>query len=251
METHEFDKIDLLSYVTGGCDETKSERISTHLLTCRSCRSSVEAFRSENAAFLNTHPYAGMTQTSDTVPIRRTVPFPMRRIYGIAASILLLLSAGYFLHLQEDAPSSQIKGAVGLKLFVKNARGEIEMRDKHVYCAGERIQFQYSCGIRNKFMLLSIDTTGAVMQYYPVHGDSSEALEPGQDIPLPHSILLDEYSGRELFIGIFSEKKLRADHIRDEIKADFNRTNNIDSIGLSMKDVSLWNQRIVVIKGTR
>jgi hypothetical protein len=245
METHEFDKIDLLTFVTGGYGEKEAERIDLHVRACPSCRSYVDTFRSQNAAFLRSHPYEEMETGAAQAPFRSW------RIYGIAASIVVLLTAGYFFHQRETMPSSRIKGAAGLTLYVKNARGEIEMRNEQVYSTGERIQFSYSCGSRNKFLLLSIDATGAITHYYPFRGDSSEVLEPGQDIPLPHSIILDEYIGREIFFGVFSETKLHAARIEDSLKADFNRTKNIDSIGFSIKDVSVWRHPIVVIKGTR
>jgi hypothetical protein len=249
METHEFDKIDLLEFATGACAEVDAARISAHLTSCASCRSFVEEFRSENAAFLSGHPYEVADDAAAPKP--RIVAFRWRRVYGIAALVALMVTTGSFFLLRDETGPTRVKGATGLKLYVKNADGAIEIREKQVYRAGERIQFSYSCDKRNKFLLLSIDTSGVITRYYPVAGDSSEALEPGQDIPLSHSILLDDYAGRELFIGIFSEEKIRADLLRDSLAAGFNRTHEIDSIGLAVKNAFVWKLPIVTIKGTR
>jgi hypothetical protein len=249
MEMHDIDKIDLLTFVTGGSDEKNAARVQAHILGCDSCRSYVERFRSENDSFLGSHPIDETVPSFASAPTGRPVRFRMRSIYGIAASIVIAFTTGYLLRPQEPMPSSRTKGAVGLTLYVKNAQGEIEKRKEQVYSAGERIQFLYSCDERNKFILLSIDASGAVTQYFPFQGDSSESLEPGQDIPLSHSILLDEYVGKELFIGVFSEKKLPAAAVKGQLRADFDRTRNIDSTGLSIKDVVVWEQPVAVIKG--
>ncbi len=251
METHEFDKIDLLSFATGGCIEAEAKRIAAHVLTCAPCRSYVESFRSENAAFVRSHPFEETARTVASASVRRLIPFRMRSIYGIAASIVIAFTTGYMLHSQQPLQSMRTKGSVGLAVYVKNARGEIEKRKEQVYVAGERIQFLYSCDTRNKFMLLSVDTSAAVTRYYPVTGDSSVALEPGQDIPLPHSILLDDYAGKEVFFGVFSENKVPAASVQDSLTADFARTNNLDSIGIALKDAAIWKLPIIVLKGTR
>jgi hypothetical protein len=250
METHEFDKIDLLTFATGGCAETEAKRIAAHILTCDLCRSYVETFSSENAAFIGAHPFEA-TVPAAAAPARRTVPFRMRTIYGIAASIAIAFTTGYLFHAREPALSSRIKGSVGLTLYVKTTQGEIEKRREQVYTAGERIQFLYSCDTHNKFMLLSIDTTGTVTRYYPASGDSSDALEPGQDIPLSHSIQLDEYAGKEVFIGVFSENKQYTAHVQAALTAGFARTNNLDSISLALSDAVIWKLPVVVIKGKR
>jgi hypothetical protein len=247
MEIHEFDKMDLLTYATGGSSEQEARRIRTHLLACPSCRQYIETFGSENSSFLASRPFEEIA--GSTTETRRAAAFRPWRIYALAASLALAVTTGYFFLLQGPSQVSRIKGAVGLELYVKNAQGEIEKRDQQVYTTGERIQFRYSCAGRNKFILLSIDTAGAITTYYPSQGDSSEVLEPGQDIPLPHSILLDDYNGKELFLGVFSEKRLAAPYVRERLRADFNRVNGIDSIGLFMKNVSIWKQSVSVIKG--
>jgi hypothetical protein len=251
METHEFDKIDLLTFATGGSGEEEARRIRMHLRECPACRRFVETFDSEKSSFLAAHPFAEPIGREPESQTRRTAVFSPWRAYALAASLTIAVATGSFFLMRTPARDARIKGTAGLELFVKNARGEVEKRVQPLYTTGERIQFLYSCAGRNEFMLLSIDTAGAVTTYYPSRGDSSEALEPGQGIPLSHSILLDDYSGREVFLGVFSDQKLFAPLVAQQLRADFQRAGGIDSINLSMKNVSIWKQSIVVVKGTK
>jgi hypothetical protein len=100
-------------------------------------------------------------------------------------------------------------------------------------------------------MLLSIDTSGSITRYYPQQGDSSVVLQPGQDIPLPHSILLDDYTGKELFIGIFSEKSQGLTEVQSRIKTEFNRVKKIDSLNVPVTDAVVCKQYIAVREGAR
>jgi hypothetical protein len=251
MKICEFDKIDLLNFATGSCDDHESRRIKSHLLACHSCRCYVEAYTTQAIDFLHNNPYSASGMPDAVISTRKIAPFRLRTIYGIAASLAILCTTMYFYNHDGNKLLSRVKGETGLELVVKNNRGQIEKRDMQAYYGGERIQFLYSCARRNKFILVSMDSAGAVTQYYPRYGDSSEVLEPGQDVPLSHSILLDEYTGREMFIGVFSEKKLRAAEVRDRLLADFIRTKSFDSIALPDKNVTLCKHIILAVKGVR
>jgi hypothetical protein len=186
--------------------------------------------KNEKTAFLQTLPYDGIALSPKDAQNTRLVFHKTQKLYSLAASFLVFIAAGYFF-LQHNQTGSRIKGEANLKLFVKSQNGAIEKRGEQRYLPGEKIQFLYSCGGQNKFILLSIDTSGTISQYYPAQGDSSIALEPGQDAPLPHSILLDRYIGKELFIGVFSEKPQNCQVIKNIVKASFDRSRSLDAIG--------------------
>jgi len=246
---HEFDTIDLMTYACGGCDKSASEVIEAHLTRCDRCRTLVESLKAENAQFIATYPFLAPPPKAGSLSTNR-VAFRMRHAYAIAASIAILLTTGYFFHSQYSAPSYGIKGEEGLALFVQNARGVVEQRGAQRYASGERIQFVYSCGQRHHFMLFSADTTGAVTRYYPQAGDSSVVLEPGQGVPLTHSIVLDNYTGRELFMGIFSDKKLRADSVQQSIEAVIHRAKSLDSITIAGGGILMVKRYIIVERGS-
>jgi hypothetical protein len=250
MKTCEFDKVDLLAFATGSLNDFDSKRIKSHLESCASCRKYVLEFKAQSTEFLEKNPSTAWLKPESAVAAAKKAPpiFPFRKVYGIAASLAILCTTMYFFNGRESLPLSRVKGSTGLTLVVKNMTGKIERRDTQTYSAGERVQFIYSCERRNKFILMSIDTTGSITQYYPLKGDSSEVLEPGCDIPLSHSILLDEYIGRELFIGVFSERKLSAQDVRDRVLMDFNRTKTFEAITMADKNVTVYTQSILAVK---
>ena len=229
MENHIFNKIQLISYFIGDVGNDLSLKISEHLKICPSCSDYKIKLEGEKNAFLKTHTFEEVAFQEKSVSDNRLSFRIMPKIYSLEASFLVFITAGFFL-LQHSDPGSRIKGEVNLKLFVKNSSGAIEKRGEQRYFPGEKVQFLYSCGSRNKFILISVDTSGTISQYYPSQGDSSISLEPGQDVPLPHSILLDTYIGKELFVGVFSEKPLYCPAITKAAQASFDRSRSLDSI---------------------
>jgi hypothetical protein len=229
VENHIFNKIQLISYFVGDVDNDLSHKISEHLKICPSCSDYIIKLEGEKNAFLKTHAFEEIAFQEKSVGDNRLSFRIMPKIYGLAASFLVFITAGFSL-LQHFEPGSRIKGEVNLKLFVKNSSGAIEKRGEQRYYPGEKVQFLYSCGSRNKFILISVDTSGTISQYYPSQGDSSISLDPGQEVPLPHSILLDRYIGKELFIGIFSEKSMYYPAIKKVVKSSFDQSRSLDSI---------------------
>ena len=216
MKNHIFNKIQLTSYFVADVDNDLSLKISGTSEVCASCRDYVNNLKNEKIVFLQTLPYNEIALPQKDAQNTRLVFHKTPKFYSLAASLLVFIAAGYFF-LQHTEPASRIKGEEGLKLFVKNGNGAVEKRGEQRYFPGEKVQFLYSCGSQNKFMLLSVDTSGTISQYYPAQGDSSIALEPGQDAPLPHSILLDKYIGKESY-RIFSEKPLNCPSIKKIVK---------------------------------
>jgi hypothetical protein len=231
---HAYDKIDLLSYFTGDASDEKRKAIEAHVALCASCSRHLAVLESEKSAFLKAHPF----ETTMALPPRRTgrrvLPFVRRRYYALAASLMLFVCAGYLFMSSRTGPDYRIKGGtVGLKAFVLNHSGAIEKRGERVYYTGEKIQFLYSCAEENRLILMGLDTTGAITTYFPSSQDSSTTLERGADLPLPNSIVLDEYTGRELFLAIFSKKTLSVPDMRQRLSARFAGTHSIDSIDIN------------------
>jgi hypothetical protein len=158
----------------------------------------------------------------------------MPQAYALAATLLLFAVAGVFYSAWRSADSYRIKGATGIEIFVKTDNKRVEKRLSQVYHPGEYIQLVYSCAHADKFVLLSIDERGKVSTYYPSEGDSSILLQKGRDIPLPNSILLDDYVGRELFVAVFSRDRLAVGSIRDKLRAAFENEQDLGMISLAV-----------------
>ncbi|MBN2188016.1 MAG: hypothetical protein JW699_01075 [Chitinispirillaceae bacterium] len=248
---HPFDRTDLLQYATGSCDAAKRRAFAEHLASCPACSARVGAIEAEKKAFLSAHPFETTVTLPERMPVKRTVPFFRQPLYAIAASLVIFIGAGFLYTAGSRHGENRIKGETGLKVYVQNRAGTIEKREPRVFFAGEKIQFLYSCGADNRFILLSIDTAGVITTYYPAAGDSSSLLEQGRDIPLPNSIVLDEYTGRELFIGLFSKKALSAAAVREHIARAFAASRDLDSLDLKGMGATAVTCACTVLKGGR
>ena len=146
---------------------------------------------------------------------------------------MTLVITGFLLfNTMQPQMATRIKGGSSLRVVVQNQNGDVEERPNHVYHPFERIQFVYSCTDNNKFMLFSIDEKGKLSTYLPSGSDSSITLQSGADIPLPHSIQLDDYIGKELFIALFSKQKLEKSVIQERITHKFNNASDINTLSL-------------------
>jgi hypothetical protein len=252
MGNHTFDKTDLLAYITGSCSDFRRVGIEKHLLECDSCRAYCVGLKAEQEAFLREYPFKETISLPVNVPGVEKKQHPLfagQRYYALAASLLVFIAAAVFFMVETKHTDFRIKGSIGLKAFVQNREGGIEKREDRVFRTGEKVQFLYSCDAARCFILLSIDTTGAVTAYFPAQGDSSMTLESGQDIPLPNSIVLDEYTGRELFVGLFSKKPLFVPAVKAMVADAFAKSRSMDSLAIYGSGAILVNYPCTVLKG--
>jgi hypothetical protein len=249
---HAYDKTDLLSYFTGDARDEKRMAIEAHVASCASCRQYLAGLESEKSAFLETHPFETTVTLPSSQASRRVLPFVRRQYYALAASLMLFVAAGYLFMSSRTGPDYRIKGeTVGLKAFVQNLSGTIEKRGDRVYYSGEKIQFLYSCAEENRLILMGLDTAGTITTYFPSSQDSSITLERGADIPRPNSIVLDEYTGRELFLAIFSKKPLSVPDMRQRLASLFARTHSIDSVDIKENGAAMVRYFCTVAMGGR
>jgi hypothetical protein len=247
MNSHACDKIDLLNYVTGGVSEEKAALIRSHLNACASCREYCEALEREKQGFLAANP---IDQVMDRpARLRNVIRFPaLGRYYALAASLVICIGAGYVYLNHTQTTDFRIKGETALRVFVLADDGTVEQRVNNTFTTGERIQFQYSCGLKNRFIMMSLDSAGSLTTFYPGTGDSAIVLESGQDIPLPNSIMLDEYTGPELFIGVFSEKPLLVPMVKGIIGKTFSPNTPLFSLKFSIPDAEVIVFRCIIRK---
>jgi hypothetical protein len=252
INSHPYDKTDLLSYFTGGMTEEKRRAIESHAADCKSCRDYLSGLASEKSTFLAAHPFAATIKPEAPVRTARVIPFVQRRYLALAAMLVLFVAAGYLSLSGRFAMENRIKGETGLKAFVQSRTGTIEKRRDRIYYTGEKIQFLYSCSEANSFILLGFDTTGAMTGYFPATGDSSCVLERGADLPLPNSIVLDEYTGRELFLAVFSKKPLSVPDVKQRLAASFAAHRSIDSLDIkNIGDAVVISYYLTVLQGGR
>lgn len=189
----------------------------------------------------------------------RTLPLPLRgALLGAAASIAAM---ALLLPLLRDTDKTEprtgverLKGTatptiranqvqetdadVSLGFFVQ--RGGVPQRgvDGGICHRDDRIRLTYGSGDLTFAFVLGIDEAGTITQYYPEEGGKSVAIVPGRDLPLPGSIILDDYVGMERFIAVFSGKPLAEASVHRAASEAFNRTPRQDGL-MNMKRLEL------------
>jgi hypothetical protein len=215
MACDKYDKLTLLNFVTGNLSPKGGSEVTGHLQHCRECASFVNSVQEERSQFLRDFPESGHVAVIEKKNSSQRL---FRRVFAIAATLVVVITGSAVL-LRNQEPSFTTKGGVALHLFVLDRNGKPTTRESMTYFPGERVQFSYSCGIERYLILLSSDTAGAITRFYPVEGDSSQPVASGADIPLPHSIELDEYIGDELYIAVFSAHPLALPPVTEKVKA--------------------------------
>ena len=241
MTCKEYDSLTLLSYVAGDLTAIRAAALKRHLEQCPECGAFVEKTEMERKAFLEVYP------APPTMKPRRgsIVRFrPLAALFSAAAVLVAAFGLGTLLvHRQPDS-AWRTKGDVALSLFVSDSTGTPSVRRDGVFHPGERIQFTYSCGKERYFILASIDETGNVSVFYPTAGNRSMRLEPGNGVPLPHSIRLDDYIGTERYIAVFSETPLSVTSVTDKIRKSVSGNAALKSVSIEIEDAKV---RSVVI----
>jgi hypothetical protein len=227
MADHDIDRITLTSYFTGDLDREKQTVVEKHLETCEICKSYLKELEAEKNSFLSEVPFESLPTQPEK---RRTKLAPFRKYYALAATIILFIAGGLIYQMRDTEESIRIKGETGIKIFSLDQKGAIEYRKNTVYYPGDRIQIAYSCTDKHFLILFSIDEKGTVSRYYPSDTDSSIILEKGADIPLPNSIALDDYIGRELFVALFSGHRVYLPDIIDQVEETFARNGLAEEI---------------------
>ena len=220
MTGHDVDRLTLTSYVTGDLDSVKKAVVEKHLESCETCRTFVKELEAEKKAFLSEMPFASLPVRRENKGAKR---IHFKTYYALAATIVLFITGSLFFQMRDTGDYARIKGETGVTLFSLDKKGTVEHRKNNIYYPGDRIQIAYSCTDKHYLILFSIDEKGTLSTYYPSDADSSFILEKGADVPLPNSIALDDYIGREMFIALFSGHRVYVPDILDQVEEQFAR----------------------------
>lgn len=215
MRCSEFDKLTLFSYVAEDLDDISRKKVNEHLKLCIECDASVKKIQEERDDFLKQYPIPQI-DTAVRQSLKPSVKHPFS-LYALAATLVLMVSAGLVVNTMNNGPDYRIKGTTGVTLYVQDENGNPVKREDNRFFPGEKIQFTYSCGKDRYFMLLSADSNHSISVYYPSEGKESISLEPGRDLPLPNSIKLDSYIGPELYLAVFSASPLDVTHVTRQL----------------------------------
>jgi hypothetical protein len=230
MRCSEFDTLTLFSYIAEDLDDVTRKKVTEHLKSCGECELKIKQMQQEKTEFLNAYPDPQIhTELKKLSKTKTSVKYSVS-LYALAATLVLMVSAGLVFYNQNYTAGYRIKGATQVTLYVQDENGNPVKRDNNTFFPGEKIQFTYSCGNNRYFMLLSADSNHSISVYYPSEGTQSIQLEPGQDLPLPNSIILDSYIGPELYLAVFSASPLDVTHITRQLTGLFQQNESLSDL---------------------
>ncbi len=232
MTQHEIDKFELVSYFVGDCDSETRARVAKHLTTCLECNRKLEQLKRERTEFLQAHPFESFASRAQAR--RRSSALQVGPVYALAATLVLVVGLSIVLRPRQKAEAFRVKGASGIALFVKSGEESVEKRADNVYHPGEYVQITCSCAEADKLILLSIDEAGGISTYFPAQGDTSVAVAKGQNVPLPNSILLDDYLGKELFVAVFSRQPLYVPAVLETIRGAYKEKPDLEALSIAV-----------------
>lgn len=252
MSSH-FNIFELTSFVLNDLSKDKKERVEKHIFTCTECSSRIETIKMEQSSFLKKFPNPPQIK-EDKSNIINVSHLYWKKLIPLAA-ILIFTVTLTFLYYQSSSNNLKqlthgIKGNMGVTLFVQKSDNSIEQREKHIYYPQEKIQIKYSSSDYQYLISLSMDSSGNIYTYCPQDSDSSFKIEKGADIPLPNSITLDDYIGKELFITVFSKEKVSVPKIKSVIKREFNMKKDLKQLNFNFRD-DIQSFQILITKNHR
>jgi hypothetical protein len=115
--------------------------------------------------------------------------------------------------------SSVLSEEVAIELFVREPAGAAQIADGHALRDGDQVRFSYHSGDLTYVYVFSVDDSGVVDPFYPEDGRESIAIVPGKGVPLPGSVVLDDYVGYERFFAVFSAEPISGERIREAAAA--------------------------------
>jgi len=265
ITTCNYDLVHIILYITGDLEEKDRAAFKKHLLTCQSCNSQYQALQKESLDFPDTYPFdkievdqtlfgkeetsndtlkkyhvhkikSGNTQQKDTADIRNTEKkeniirvnfFASKAFYAIAASLIMMITGSFYFR---SSNIMQSKGKPFITLYKKDKDNYITPGKNIFLYPGNSIQFTYTAANDSYFSLYSINEQGVVSKLYPSEGNDAVYLQKKSNTPIPLSFKLDDYIGKEFYIGMFSEKNYLTADMMDIIAQDFENTGSLENM---------------------
>jgi hypothetical protein len=113
----------------------------------------------------------------------------------------------------EISTGERVKGAARVTFFVKHGDGVRAGVEHDRLEPGDAIQFSYSSGTSRYLAVLSVDGARHASVYY-ADGPRAVRLEPGVDVTLPQSTVLDDVLGDETVYALFCDVPIEVEPLR-------------------------------------
>jgi hypothetical protein len=165
-------------------------------------------------------PQAGAIVRPAQRRTRRMFPAAIATALAAAAALLVVLRPGTDPTLDERTGTSgsvRRKGAGSIDVFIQH---QGKMRAGHsgeVVYPGDALQLAYSTTDRTHLAVLGRDQAGVASIYF-ADGERAAAIEPGEQVPLPSSIILDDTLGTEMLYALLCAEPVAVEPVREALE---------------------------------
>ncbi|WP_437544106.1 DUF4384 domain-containing protein [Sorangium sp. So ce367] len=214
--------------MAGQLDAAAAQEASAHVAGCSRCsarRSEMEAARASFAASAPPLRLGRGASISERRAAEKVRP-PRRWLAPAAASALAAAAAAlFFFRFQAgpegrdaELPGERIKGAEHIGFYVKRGGSVLPGGAGERLHPGDAIQFTYSSAEARYLVILSVDGASQASVYYP-SGPVAARIEPGREVLLPQSTVLDDTLGTERIFGLFCSEAIAVEPLRAALAA--------------------------------
>ncbi len=220
----------------GELSEASEAEAQRHLAQCSRCESRLASIEAD-AAEASLPPLSLPETSAAPAPSerRRTWRVAAMTMAAAAAVVLVVWPRGET-GIESDPPSTSPSlddGAIGaepssvgtqakgsgprLHLYVRREGSVVESSAVDHWRPGDVLGFTYSSTKSLHLAVLGRDALGTVGVYYPA-GPSAVQIEPGDDVAFGDGIELDDTLGQEVVYGVFCERAVAVDELREAVE---------------------------------
>ena len=241
-------RLSIERFFAGELSGDAAARIEKHLRTCSACNMFYKGLARERQEFLRIHPFQdllrsmrGTGEESRSGAVARP-SFVFRP--ALVAAFALVLSAAAIVPIMQwqkaRAGSGEIvyKGGVTLSYLYKRAGQVHAGAPGDVFYGGDEVQVFYSCSREMNVSLFSIDAAGKVSFYQPDASSKICSIRSGVGARLawPQSIELDNASGGELVVALFSAEPFDTERVKAWVDKVGNGRVDLPALEKNLKD---------------
>ncbi|WP_438024262.1 DUF4384 domain-containing protein [Sorangium sp. So ce233] len=216
----------------GQLDPAAAQEARAHVAGCARCAARLSEIEAAQASFAASAPplrldrgappdraaSAASAATRTRWPRRWLAPAAASALAAAAAALLFFRAAPDPAGGAVESSGERIKGASGIGFYVKRGGSVLPGGAGERLQPGDAIQFTYSAAETRYLVILSVDGASQASVYYP-SGPVAARIEPGRDVLLPQSTVLDDTLGTERIYGLFCAEAIAVEPLRAALAA--------------------------------
>jgi len=241
-------KFTLAQWKTNDLSAKEQRAVGTHVEGCDACREIIGEIEA-NAAKFEPHAEAQLQSILKNITAKTHVergevpsrqPLIMRRVIPVlaamaaAASVIFAL-AGPLKTAEHSKPDTAFKGSFSFKVIAKRGGDQFQVSSGDQLRENDAVRFAITTGVKGYISVLSIDDQKRISPFYPEKDPSLEAapliLEEAGKYELPGSIILDDSTGIEYFVVLFSKEFFDRRQLHDRLRTLMTRKGVPKKIG--------------------